>query len=92
MSQAIRTRYIPVGNTRGSRIQAKCEAKTIYVSYDHALDIADNHKAACKELLRQLNWGFSTHGGMCGGVFGHDYYWVFTKIDVNPYVYVESKS
>ena len=38
--QAIRTRYIGPTNTRDSRIQAKCEAKTIYVSYDHALTIA----------------------------------------------------
>jgi len=91
MSQAIRTRYFAPTNTRGARIQAQCEAKTIYVGYDHALDVADNHKAACKELLRRLNWRFSTHCGMRGGVFGHDYYWVFTKLYVNPYVYVETK-
>ena len=55
--QAIITKYIPCTNTRGSRIQAKCEAKTIYFSYDHSLNVENNHIAAAKELIKKLDWG-----------------------------------
>ena len=76
--QAIRTRYIGPTNTRGSRIQAKCEAKTIYVSYDHALNTAENHMAACRKLADSLEWGKGPYNTMHGGSFGNDTYWVFS--------------
>jgi len=76
--QAIRTRYIGPTNTRGSRIQAKCEAKTIYVSYDHALNIDGNHAAACRKLAESLGWGKGPYNVMHGGSFGNDTYWVFS--------------
>ena len=66
--QAIITKYIPCTNTRGSRIQAKCEAKTIYFSYDHSLSVENNHIAAAKELIKKLNWGGEwVNGGTATG-------------------------
>lgn len=75
--QAIRTKYIGPSNSKGSRIQAKCEAKTIYVSYDHALNIDENHKAACDALLSAMGWNTDGYGDMVGGVFDNCHYWVF---------------
>ena len=71
--QAIRTKYCGATNVRGARIQAKCKAKTIYVSYDHVLDSDENHRAACKKLLQIMHWG----SPMVGGTFANDMYWVF---------------
>ena len=77
--QAIRTRYIGPSNVRGSRIQAKCEARTIYLPYDHALNLDGNHRAACEALMTVMGWT-PEHGAhyenRVGGVFAHDYYWV----------------
>jgi hypothetical protein len=60
-------------------MQAKCEARTLYMPYDHALDLDHNHKAACEALLLALNWT-PEHGrafaSYVGGFFGGDLYWV----------------
>ena len=76
--QAIRTRYIGPTNSRGSRIQAKCEAKTIYVSYDHALNIDENHDAARQALVEAMGWDSSFYAPMVSGVFDGDHYHVFS--------------
>jgi hypothetical protein len=78
--QAIRTRYHGPSNVRGSRISAKCEARTIYVSYDHALNSEENHRSAARELVRVMDWGKrpnTKYSHMVGGGFAHDMYWVF---------------
>lgn len=77
--QAIRTRYHGPTNSRGSRISAKCEAGQVSVSYDHALSIDGNHKAACDALVKKLGWNTERYADMVGGVFDGDYYWVFTE-------------
>ena len=77
--QAIRTRYFSASDTKGSRIQAKGSGGSIYVGYDHALDIEDNHRAACRALVKKLKWDANGRSPMYGGVFENDYYWVFTK-------------
>lgn len=74
--QAIRTKYYGPSNVRGSRIQASCEGKTIYVPYNHALNSDANHRAACEELLRVMEWVFSD---MVGGTHGDAMYWVFAN-------------
>jgi hypothetical protein len=76
--QAIRTRYFGPSNVKGSRIQAKCEARTIYVGYDHALNLDENHKAACKALLTAMGWITKDYPAVYGGTFDNDMYWVFT--------------
>lgn len=79
--QAIRTKYCGPTNTRGSRIQASCEAKTIYVPYNHALNSDANHRAACEALLRALGWTADNgrFSDMVGGSHGGAMYWVFVN-------------
>ena len=78
--QAIRTRYFGPSDVKGSRIQAKCEGGSIYVGYDHALDIEDNHRAACRALIKKLKWDADGRATMYGGVFDRDYYWTFNTL------------
>jgi hypothetical protein len=54
--QAIQTHYLPPTNTRCSRIKAFCQAGSIIVSWDHALDADENHRAAMLALVRKLGW------------------------------------
>lgn len=75
--QAIRTKYHGPTNTKGSRISAQCEAGRIYVSYDYALNIEDNHKAACDALVKKLGWNTGHYADMVGGEFDGAHYWVF---------------
>ena len=53
--QAIVTKYLCPTNTKGSRIQAKCEAMTIRLSWDDALNVEENHTAACAELCCRMD-------------------------------------
>ncbi len=75
--QAIRTKYFGPTNFKGSHIQAKCEAKTIKVAYDHGLNIDENHKAAMLKLCAALGWNTDHYADMVGGVFAGAHYWVF---------------
>lgn len=61
--QAIKTQYFGPGNVRGSRIKATCDAGSITVDYDHALNVTDNHVAACEALLKRLGWSQPYSGG-----------------------------
>lgn len=76
--QAIRTRYFGPTNSRGSRIQAKCEAGSVTIGYDHSLNIEGNHRAACVALIAKMEWTDPHYSPMVGGQFDHDYYWVST--------------
>jgi hypothetical protein len=75
--QSIRTRYMGPTNFKGSRIQAKCEAKTIYVSYNHALNVEENHRAACRALVHAMKWDTLEYADLVGGEFNGDTFWVF---------------
>jgi len=66
-------KYLPTTNHRGSRIVV-CRADggrdpmRLVVSWDYALDVADNYAAAFSQYLARQNWGGSwvigstTHG------------------------------
>ena len=54
--QAITTKYHGPTDTRGSRISARAEPGRIYVPYDHALDIAENHAAAAHAYAQKYGW------------------------------------
>lgn len=54
--QAIHTRFISPTNTRGSRYKATCEAGTLTLSADHALDSDANHLRAAQALITKLGW------------------------------------
>jgi hypothetical protein len=61
--QAILTKYHGPTNTRGSRISAQCDAKLIFVPYDHAHDVFTNHLKAAKALAELLGWVGVYRGG-----------------------------
>ena len=66
--QAIITKYVPCTETKPSRVQAKCEAKTIYVEWDHSLNADQNHLEAAKTLTTKLGWsGEWVSGGTSNG-------------------------
>jgi hypothetical protein len=52
--QAIKTKYLGPTNVRGSRVKAECDAMSIIISWDDALDIEANHIAAARELCNRL--------------------------------------
>jgi hypothetical protein len=66
--QAIETKYLGPTNTRGSRIKASCQAGSITLDYDDALDSDDNHDFAAIALLKKLGWtGHLESGGNARG-------------------------
>jgi hypothetical protein len=52
--QAIKTKYIGPTDFKGSRVKAECDALTIVVEWDDALDTEANHIAAAKQLCQRL--------------------------------------
>ena len=49
--QAIVTKYIPATNTRGSRIKAQCDAKTIIRDWPARLNMEDAHTFVAVQLV-----------------------------------------
>lgn len=64
---AIETRFVGASNTRPSRIIASTmgwRKQSVSVSYDHARNTSDNHRAATEALIAKLGWtGVSFIGG-----------------------------
>ncbi len=54
--QAIVTSFYGPTNTKGSRIKAQCDAKTMWFSWDHALGVGANHHRAAALLAVDLGW------------------------------------
>lgn len=75
MTQAIQTKFLGPTNTRGSRIRAWCEAKSIVVAWDHSLNQQDNHAAAARAVYEAMGWcgdGFTAwYGGSLPGDQGY---------------------
>jgi len=68
--QAIVTTFYGPTNTRGSRIKAQCYAKTMWFSWDHALEVTENHRQAAARLAFRLGWvepGATINGGSLPG-------------------------
>jgi hypothetical protein len=61
--QAITTKYFGAGNVRGSRVKATCQAGSITLGWDHAVNADANHTAAAQALATKLGW----HGRWIGG-------------------------
>lgn len=53
--QTITTQYAGPTNTKGSRVMVKSWLKNKAVSWNHALNSEDNHKAAAQALVDVLN-------------------------------------
>lgn len=54
--QAIDTKYYGPTNYRCARIRVRCQARTMFVYWDHSLGIEPNHDAAAKTLAEKLDW------------------------------------
>ena len=77
ITQAIETRYLGATNSRGGRIKATALAGSVTVPYDHALDTAENHRAAQLALRHKLGWQGKYAQG--GNVKGNGY--VFVNVE-----------
>lgn len=71
--QAIVTKYIPCTNFRPSRVKAKCQAGSITLSWDHALDLIDNHAAAARALAARFGWSGRWEAGANAGNDGYTF-------------------
>lgn len=67
MYQAIQTKFHGPTNTRGARVSARADAGSITLSWDCALNVTDNHKAAAVALARRYGWPEDMDGGSLPG-------------------------
>lgn len=51
---AIVTKYLGPANHRPGRISAKCGKDRLVVSWDHDLNVSENHDAAARALLAKM--------------------------------------
>jgi hypothetical protein len=56
--QAIITKFLGPTNTKGSRIKATSWVDSVTVSYNHALNVLDNHRAAADALCAKRGDGW----------------------------------
>ena len=63
MRQAIETKFLPWTNHRPSRVKAFCQAGSVTMSWDHNLNVDNNHIAAAKALAQRLGWDGIWYGG-----------------------------
>jgi hypothetical protein len=76
--QAIITKYLPVTNSRGSRIKATCAAGSITISYPYELSGQSVHRKAAEALVSKLDWTDPHYGALLGGGLPNgDYVFVF---------------
>jgi len=54
--QAITTKYLGPTNTRGSRVKATCQAGSVTIEWDDALNSDQNHNAAATALIEKWGW------------------------------------
>lgn len=70
--QAITTKYLAPTESKGARIKAECEAKSITVPYDHSLNTEGNHASAARSLSDSLGWSDTLASGMMkSGQYAH---------------------
>lgn len=69
MRQSISTRYIGPTNYRGSRVKARSSSGlSLILSWDDAIGVDDNHRAAAHALAVKLKWsGRWIAGGAADG-------------------------
>lgn len=72
--QAILTKYHGPSSVKGSRISAECDARKIFVPYDHALNADQNHREAARKLVKILGW----KGAYRGGALPRNLGWAWT--------------
>jgi len=62
---AIHTKFLPATNTKPARVSAKAEGigPRVIVSYDHGLNMYQNHANAARILCERLKWDGRWRGG-----------------------------
>ena len=72
--KAIKTKFHGPTNYNSARVSANDEdGNRIILSWDHALDTKENHRAAAKALCKKMNWD----GGLITGSLRDCYVHVF---------------
>ena len=71
--QSIETKFFGPTNHRGARIRVKCQARTMFVAWDHGLGIEGNHDAAAQALAERLGWRGEWFAGANGAGSGNVY-------------------
>lgn len=66
--QAITTKYLGPTNFRGSRVKAMCQAGSLILNWDDALDTNPNHDRAAIALRNKLGWDKDCYGRLYRGV------------------------
>ncbi len=61
--QAIRTKTLPPTDTKGQRVKASCQAKSVTVAWDYAWSREQNHREAAAQLAAALGWAGDWQGG-----------------------------
>lgn len=61
--KAIQTKFIGPSETRGARVKAWIKGYAATVSWDHGLEVVDNHGAAARKLAELLRWSGRLVGG-----------------------------
>jgi hypothetical protein len=70
--QAIKTKYLPATNFKGSRIKASCEAGSITIPYPYELSGDKVHIFAATELCNKLGWNIlELHTGVLSDCYVH---------------------
>ncbi len=67
MYQAIQTKFLGPTNRLPGRVKATADAGSVTVSWNHALGVTDNHKAAAVALARRFGWPEDMDGGSLPG-------------------------
>ncbi len=83
LRQAIETKYLGPTTYKGSRVRARCEAKTRYYHWDDSLNVDENHISAANRLFKELGWNKNGKGkenaALVGGGIKHTY--VFVSVE-----------
>lgn len=85
--KAIKTKFLPATNNRGSRIKATAEGgerdHQVTIGYPHEFNAEQAHQQAAKALCAKMGW----HGSMATGGLRDCYVHVFitTKTDSGRY-------
>lgn len=61
--KAIQTKFIGPTETRGARVKAWVKGHAATVSWDHGLEVVDNHASAARKLVASLEWDGRLVGG-----------------------------
>jgi hypothetical protein len=73
---AIQTKYLGATNFKGARVKAWREhGPSLTLSWDHALNVEENHKVAAQAFAEKMGW----EGRWVGGGLEHG--WAFVNVD-----------